>query len=564
MRGLFMLAFALVALVPGAARAEPTRIALVIGNGAYVGEGWRPLANPRVDAGNITRAFRARGYQVTLRTDLGRNAMRDALDRFALQIREMEPGSVAIVYYAGHGYAVGRENYLVPIDARGARDSAVMVGMESFLSEFGRREGVTTIAIFDACRDTPAGARGQPTGFVPVVERLNSFIAFSAGPGSTASEGGEGLGSAFANAFALLFEFVPGLTPDQLLGAVRGNVISATGGQVPVFYNNLQARIRINGEPTTAGARRLSAAYILLLEDFQAEAFELATRAAQQGNAEAMILAAVLTFDGVEGRQRDERAALDLLALAMDRGSRRGRIAWARTAAFSPASRQAERDRAIGILQELSANGDPEALYAFGFANYGSNNQATAGLRYARFQPSLVVGAAAFRRAADAGHIDAALAYGLMLQAGATGVPRDPALGADYLRRAAWSGSTRGMVAFANVLSTYRNGPRDAQRDRDALDWYRLAAQSNEPEAFLRLSIAHLFGIGVAQDRAQAARYLADAERLLTQRVRATNLSIVGQIETYARAFRFGRPLVEPVCRLPGGSCGFLTGFGTP
>lgn len=563
MRGFFVLALALVALLHGPARAEPTRIALVIGNGAYVGEGWPPLVNPRVDAGNVIRAFRNRGYQVTPFTDLGREAMQNALDRFALQIRALEPGSVAIVYYAGHGYAVAGQNYLVPVDARGAGNSAAMIGMASFLSEFGQREGVTTIAIFDACRDTPAGARVQRSGFSPVAERPNSFIAFSAGLGNTASEGGEGLGSPFANAFALFFEFVPGLTPDQLLGAVRRQVIAATGGQVPVFYNNLQDRIRINGAPTTADARRLSAAYILLLEDFQAEASELATSAARQGNVEAMLLAGALAFEGVEGHQRNERAALDLLALASDRGSQRARMAWARTAAFSPASRQAERDRAMSILQELSGAGDPEALYAFGFANYGSANQATAGLRYAGFQPSLVVAANAFRRAADAGHVDAAIAYGLMLHGGATGVPRNPVLGADYLRRAAASGSTSGMVAFANVVSTYRNGPRDAERDRDALRLYRQAAQSNEPEAFLRLSIAHLFGIGVPRDRARAERYLADAERALTRRVSATNLNAVGQIETYAQAFRSGRPLVEPVCRLPGGSCGVLSGFGT-
>jgi len=560
MRGLFVLVLALVAFVPGAARAEPARMALVIGNGAYVGEGWSPLANPRVDANNVSRALRNRGYQVTTLTDLGRAAMLNALDRFGEQVLALERGSVAIVYYAGHGYAVGSNNYIVPIDANGVSNGAAMVGMDSFLAAFGRASGVATIAIFDSCRNTPDGARGEPSGFVRV-ERPNSFIAFSADFGSAASDGGEGLGSAFGNAFANLFEFVPGLTPDQLLGSVRSQVAAATGGQVPVSYSNLRDQVRINGEPATPSDRRLSAAYILLLDNLQAEAWDLAVGAAQQGNAEAMLLAGALAFQGVEGHPRDERTTLAWLARAMDRGAQRGRLAWARTAAFSPVSRQAERDRAMQILRQLSAAGDPEALYAFGFANYGRNNPATAGLRFSNFEPSLIVATDSFRRAADAGSVDAAIAYGMMLYAGATGVPPNREVGVNYLRRAAWSGSARAMVMFGNAISTYRNGPRDAERDQRAVRWYRQAARSNDPEALLRLSIAYMFGIGVPQDRAQAARYLVEAERAITP-VRETSLNTAAQIESYARSFRSGQPLVEPPCRLPNG-CNLVSGFGT-
>jgi TPR repeat protein len=545
MRGFFVVALVIAALLPCAACAEPTRIALVIGNGAYVGEGWPPLANPRVDAGNVSRAFQTRGYRVTTLTDLGRDAMRDALDRFALQIRAVEPGSVAVVYYAGHGYAVAGANYLVPVDARGVRDSTVMVAMDSFLSEFGERDGVTTIAIFDACRDTPAGARGEPAGFARV-ERPNSFIAFSAGVGNTAAEGGQGLGSPFANALVQTFEGVPHLTPAQLFEIVRPIVHGATQGQTPVEFNTLASRVRINGNAANGDERRVALAFHAAFDDLSAESVELARGAAERGSVRAMELIGALYFRGSPDLPLNERTALGWFARAMAAGGRRERLNWAVLAAFSQVVDQQERDHAIAIIQEEAARNDPQALDALGYAHAGAHN-----FRFTAFRRDLGQGLNAYRRGYEAGHIGAATGYAEMLVRGqGLAGPDWDGAGAAYLR-AAESGSPGAMSTYARYLSTFCLRRRHSERDEDALYWYGRAARMDNANGWLGLAVLHAYGIGVPVDRAAALRHLQNAERVASHYVRTMNPTLDQWLNSFARDFRSGAPLVEPLCNAP-------------
>jgi uncharacterized caspase-like protein len=75
------------------------RQALVIGNSAY---GMGPLANPKNDAGSISRILGELGFEVLLGLDLTRAEMEAIFESF-----EMRHADVALLYYSGHGGNVG-------------------------------------------------------------------------------------------------------------------------------------------------------------------------------------------------------------------------------------------------------------------------------------------------------------------------------------------------------------------------------------------------------------------------------------------------------------------------
>src|SRR5688500_9929915 len=88
-----------------------SRIALVIGNGAYRAA---PLKNPPGDAVAVAGALRGLGYDVTLRQDTRLPDLIESLREFSMRAPK---ASVRMLFYAGHGVQVKGRNYLVPIDA---------------------------------------------------------------------------------------------------------------------------------------------------------------------------------------------------------------------------------------------------------------------------------------------------------------------------------------------------------------------------------------------------------------------------------------------------------------
>src|SRR5258708_4386370 len=89
-----------------------TRIALVIGNGAYANTAQLP--NPPHDAEDVAVALKHSGFQVIQGTDLRQADMQDLTIRFA---RAASSADVAIFYYSGHAMQFNGVNYLMPIDA---------------------------------------------------------------------------------------------------------------------------------------------------------------------------------------------------------------------------------------------------------------------------------------------------------------------------------------------------------------------------------------------------------------------------------------------------------------
>src|SRR5436853_7441392 len=109
------------ALMPGAARAEK-RIALVVGNSGYQAGA---LNTPANDAGLIAQTLQAAGFDVAGARDLDQDSLRHALRDFVEKATAAGPDTVAFVYVSGYGVQLEGENYIVPIDAKIARDVAV-------------------------------------------------------------------------------------------------------------------------------------------------------------------------------------------------------------------------------------------------------------------------------------------------------------------------------------------------------------------------------------------------------------------------------------------------------
>ena len=105
------------------ASAEP-RLALVIGEGAYrTGE----LPTAANDAGLVAQTLQSAGFEVVQGRDLGANELRQIVRDFLDRAQNAGPDTSAVVYVSGHGVQLEGENYLVPVDARIARDSDVPI-----------------------------------------------------------------------------------------------------------------------------------------------------------------------------------------------------------------------------------------------------------------------------------------------------------------------------------------------------------------------------------------------------------------------------------------------------
>ena len=88
-----------------------SRVALTIGNGAY--ESLVSLTNPVNDAESVASALERLGFEVVRLA----NVDRPTLDHGIFEFREKAANAeIAAVYYAGHGFRIAGDHYLVPVD----------------------------------------------------------------------------------------------------------------------------------------------------------------------------------------------------------------------------------------------------------------------------------------------------------------------------------------------------------------------------------------------------------------------------------------------------------------
>jgi uncharacterized caspase-like protein len=169
---------------------RPSRLALVIGNGNYP-DASEPLAQPINDARALTAALRKNGFDVDVVEDASKDDMNRAVDRLKSKIRH---DSVVLLFFGGYGVQVGRESYMIPVDATIWKEADVRrqgVSIEKVLDVMKEKGARAKLAVIDASRRNPFERRFRAFshGLAPINAPENALILTSATPGKVADDG---------------------------------------------------------------------------------------------------------------------------------------------------------------------------------------------------------------------------------------------------------------------------------------------------------------------------------------------------------------------------------------
>jgi len=167
----------------------PSRIALVIGNGNYP-DANAPLTQPINDARALTAALRRDGFDVDVVEDASRDDMARAVERLKSKIKQ---DSVVMLFYGGYGVQVGRESYMIPVDAVIWKEADVRrdgLSIESVLTVMKERGARAKLVVVDASRRNPYERRFRTFshGLAPINAPDNALVLTSATPGKVAED----------------------------------------------------------------------------------------------------------------------------------------------------------------------------------------------------------------------------------------------------------------------------------------------------------------------------------------------------------------------------------------
>ncbi len=238
------------------------RYAIVVGNSDYAAAPHLP--NAVSDAEIVADFLRGQGYDVREHANLTKRGF-EAMLREAMF--DVSKDTEVVLFFAGHGFQIGSENYLVPVDATFASVYDVpfeTVSLGSVVNIIGARARLQVV-ILDSCRDNPfAGKsaltqignelRETRTGFASLAAPLNSLMIYSTSPGAVALDGA-GANSPFTAALVEVAAENPDMPISDVFEEVRRRVYRSTGGrQVPWDSSTLIETARFGGEPGRSGA----------------------------------------------------------------------------------------------------------------------------------------------------------------------------------------------------------------------------------------------------------------------------------------------------------------------
>ena len=173
----------------GEAAKRASRIALVIGNGHYP-DANAPLTQPINDARALTAALRSNGFDVDVVEDASKDDMNRAVSRLQSKIK---PDSVVMLFFGGYGVQVGRESYMIPVDAAIWKEADVRrdgLSIEQVLDVMKEQGARTKLVVIDASRRNPYERRFRAFshGLAPISAPDNALILTSATPGKVADD----------------------------------------------------------------------------------------------------------------------------------------------------------------------------------------------------------------------------------------------------------------------------------------------------------------------------------------------------------------------------------------
>ncbi|MBL8515315.1 MAG: caspase family protein, partial [Betaproteobacteria bacterium] len=226
---------------------KPSRIALVIGNGAYKSV---PLPNPSNDARDMAALLKDAGFEVVHRENATLKEMHLALREFGDQLKRE---SLGLFYFAGHGVQVRGRNFLIPVDADIGREDEVAfsaLDVQAVMEKMDTARNHTNLIILDACRDNPFSTKVKlaNAGLAQIDAPPGSFVAFATAPGSTAADGNGRNGLYTQHLLTHLTQ--PGVRIEDAFKQVRAAVRTASkGAQTPWESTSLESELVLKASP---------------------------------------------------------------------------------------------------------------------------------------------------------------------------------------------------------------------------------------------------------------------------------------------------------------------------
>src|SRR5258708_17297998 len=132
------------------------RVALVVGNNDY--KNVPKLQKAVNDARTMGDTLKQLGFNVMVAENQNRQQFSQTLLAFD---NAVEPGDTAFFFYAGHGFEIAGQNFLLPTDVPAAtegqeelvRDASILA--DRIIERLQNKKARTSILVFDACRNNP-------------------------------------------------------------------------------------------------------------------------------------------------------------------------------------------------------------------------------------------------------------------------------------------------------------------------------------------------------------------------------------------------------------------------
>jgi Caspase domain len=203
--------------IPSIAAELPKRIALLIGNWDYNLSGqWEKsptpglqadLKNPCNDVKRLSQSLRrvSFGEDVEEVCNVDLKEFKSKLDSFAKKVEKLPPGSLAFIFYSGHGLQQYGYIWSLPVlmefpDSLLEYDkendqiqhlSTKAIELQAALRKFSKRRDIALYVALDQCRNAPLPTKiAFNNNFNPLVSE-NIGIQFSSTPGETSPDGSE-------------------------------------------------------------------------------------------------------------------------------------------------------------------------------------------------------------------------------------------------------------------------------------------------------------------------------------------------------------------------------------